>query len=56
MTGRTGLETDPNNPDTDGDGLSDGNGEDLDSDGLVNGDTNRNRTYDSGEAWTETDL
>ena len=53
--GENWLETDPNNPDTDGDGLSDGNGEDLDSDGLVNGDTNRNRTYDSGEAWTETD-
>ena len=53
--GETWLETDPNNPDTDGDGLSDGYGEDKDYNGLITGDTNRNRIYDAGEAWTETD-
>ncbi len=52
--GETWLETDPNNPDSDGDGLSDGYGEDKDGNGLVTGDTNRNRVYDAGEAWTET--
>ncbi len=52
--GETWLETDPNNPDSDGDGLSDGYGEDKDGNGLITGDTNRNRIYDAGEAWTET--
>lgn len=49
------LETDPNNRDTDGDGLSDGYGEDKSLDGLIDGDTNGNRIYDAGEVWTETD-
>lgn len=49
------LETDPNNPDTDGDGLSDGYGEDKNLDGVIAGDSNGNRIYDAGEAWTETD-
>jgi glycosidase len=48
-------ETDPNNPDTDGDGLSDGYGEDKDLDGRIAGDTNTNRVWDAGELWTETD-
>ena len=49
------IETDPNNPDTDGDGLSDGFGEDTDFDGLIRGDINNNRQYDAEEAWEETD-
>jgi hypothetical protein len=49
------LETDPNNADTDKDGLSDGYGEDKDGDGRIGGDANSNRVYDAGEAWTETD-
>ena len=53
--GETWLETDPTNPDTDGDDLSDGYGEDKDGNGLITGDTNRNRTYNAGEAWSETD-
>ena len=52
--GENWLETDPNNPDTDGDGLSDGTGEDKNGNGLVDGDANRNRTYDPGETWSET--
>ncbi|MGB0990932.1 MAG: alpha-amylase family glycosyl hydrolase [Akkermansiaceae bacterium] len=52
--GEVWLETDPNNPDSDGDGLSDGYGEDKDLNGLIKGDTNRNRIYDPGEAWAET--
>jgi len=52
--GEVWLETDPNNPDSDGDGLSDGYGEDKDGNGLITGDTNRNRIYDAGEAWAET--
>lgn len=48
------LETDPNNSDTDKDGLSDGYGEDQNFDGRIAGDTNVNRLYESGEAWTET--
>lgn len=52
--GETWLETDPNNPDSDGDGLSDGYGEDMDGNGLITGDVNRDRIYDAGEAWTET--
>lgn len=47
-------ETDPNKGDTDGDGRLDGS-EDTNRDGLVAGDTDRDRVYDSGEAWTETD-
>ncbi len=53
--GETWMETDPGNPDTDGDDLSDGYGEDRDANGLITGDTNRNRNYDAGEAWSETD-
>ena len=49
------TETDPNSPDTDGDGLSDGYGEDKDLDGRIAGDTNSNRVWDAGECWTETD-
>jgi hypothetical protein len=51
----TWTETDPNNPDSDLDGATDGYGEDKDFSGAINGDTNANRIYDSGEAWTETD-
>lgn len=51
----TWLETDPTNPDTDGDGLSDGHGEDKDFDGKITGDTNNDRLWQSGEVWTETD-
>ena len=50
----TWQETDPNNPDTDGDGLSDG-AEDANRDGQIAGDTNGNRVVDNGEIWTETD-
>ncbi len=51
----TWLETDPNNADTDQDGLSDGHGEDVNANGAVDGDTDNDREYDAGEAWTETD-
>ena len=51
--GETWLETDPNNPDTDGDGLSDGD-EDADRDGAIAGDTDGDRVWDDGEVWTET--
>ncbi len=51
--GETWTETDPANPDTDGDGLKDG-GEDADADGAIAGDINTNRTYDAGEEWLET--
>jgi len=47
-------ETNPNDPDTEGDGLLDGS-EDKNHDGDIAGDTNGNRLYDAGEAWTETD-
>lgn len=53
--GETWTETDPNNPDTDGDGALDGSGEDKDGNGLIAGDTNNNRVWDVGETWTETD-
>ena len=53
--GETWEETDPTNPDTDRDGLSDGYGEDLNFDGRIDGDTNGNRLYETDEAWTETD-
>lgn len=48
-------ETDPNNPDTDGDGLSDGYGEDKNFNGMIDGDINSNRIWEAGELWTETD-
>lgn len=51
----TWIETDPNNRDTDDDNASDGYGEDKNFDGLIAGDSNTNRTYDTGEAWSETD-
>ena len=51
--GETWLETDPNNPDTDGDGIRDGD-EDANRDGMIAGDTNGDRVLDSGETWTET--
>lgn len=53
--GEIWIETDPNNPDTDGDQLSDGFGEDTDFNGMIKGDTNSNRLYDAGEVWEETD-
>lgn len=53
--GETWTETDPNNPDTDSDGATDGHGEDRNYNGVIDGDTNNNRVYDAGEAWTETD-
>ncbi|MDF7823708.1 alpha-amylase family glycosyl hydrolase [Pontiellaceae bacterium B12227] len=49
------LETDPNNADTDQDGLSDGYGEDQNANGIIDGDTNGDRLYTAGEAWQETD-
>ena len=51
----TWTETDPNNPDTDGDGATDGFSEDTNFDGLIEGDANSNRLYDASEAWSETD-
>ena len=51
----TWLETDPNNPDTDGDNASDGFGEDKNFDGVIEGDTDTDREYDAGEEWSETD-
>ena len=53
--GETWLETDPNNPDTDGDGLVDGYGEDKNFNGRIDGDTNSNRVWEAGEVWLETD-
>lgn len=49
------TETDPNNPDTDGDGLTDGYGEDNNFNGKIDGDTNGDRVWQVGEFWTETD-
>ena len=51
----TWLETDPTNPDTDGDGSLDGYDEDVNADSRVEGDSNTNRVYDAGESWSETD-
>ena len=51
----TWTETDPNNPDTDGDGATDGFSEDTNFDGLIEGDANSNRLYDANEVWSETD-
>ena len=51
----TWTETDPNNPDTDGDGATDGFSEDTNFDGLIEGDANNNRLYDANEVWSETD-
>ncbi len=53
--GENWTETDPSNPDSDGDGLFDGFGEDRNFNGFIDGDTNRNRVWNAGEAWTETD-
>jgi len=53
--GETWTETDPNNPDTDGDGLTDGYGEDKNFDGAIEGDLDGDRTYDASEEWSETD-
>jgi len=47
------TETDPNNGDTDNDGLSDGYGEDTDFNGRIAGDVNSNRVWNAGELWTE---
>lgn len=52
--GETWLETDPGNPDSDGDGLSDGTGEDKDFSGTITGDANGDRAWQPGEIWTET--
>jgi hypothetical protein len=49
------TETDPLNPDTDGDGASDGHGEDRNYNGWIDGDTNSNRVWEVGELWEETD-
>ena len=49
------TETDPNNADTDGDGLSDGYGEDTNFNGFIDGDVNSNRIFDAGEVWFECD-
>jgi len=49
------TETNPNNPDTDNDGATDGFGEDKNGDGQIAGDMNQDRVHDSGELWTETD-
>jgi hypothetical protein len=53
--GETWTETDPNNPDTDGDGARDGTGEDKNGNGLIDGDTGNDRVWAAGEIWTETD-
>lgn len=53
--GEVWTETDPNNPDTDGDGLTDGNGEDKNFNGYIDGDTNGDRIHSTDEMWTETD-
>lgn len=53
--GEVWTETSPTNPDTDGDGLSDGYGEDKNFDGKIDGDTNGDRIWQVGEVWTETD-
>lgn len=49
------TETDPNQSDTDGDGLSDGYGEDKNFNGRIDGDSNSNRVWSVGELWQETD-
>lgn len=53
--GETWTETDPNNSDTDTDGLTDGYGEDKNFDGKIAGDTNGDRSRQAGEFWSETD-
>ncbi|MBK8091343.1 MAG: hypothetical protein IPK32_04955 [Verrucomicrobiaceae bacterium] len=53
--GETWTETDPNNPDTDGDGARDGTGEDKNGNGIIDGDTGTDRVWAAGEIWTETD-
>ncbi len=47
-------ETDPNDQDTDEDGLSDGYGEDKNFNGVIDGDSNSNRVWSVGELWQET--
>ncbi|MFT5144637.1 MAG: hypothetical protein ACI84D_003274, partial [Thalassolituus oleivorans] len=47
------TETDPLNPDTDGDSINDGL-EDTDENGAIAGDDNDNRVIDNGETWAET--
>lgn len=46
------TETDPNNYDSDRDGMGDG-AEDGNRDGAIAGDTNSNRIWNVGEVWTE---
>ena len=43
------------NPDSDGDGLTDGFEDGTVRDGRIEGDTNNNHIYDAGEKWKETD-
>lgn len=52
-SGDVWTETDPNNPDTDGDSLRDGD-EDANKNGSIAGDVNTNRVYDALEEWAET--
>jgi len=54
-TGETWTETNPNDSDSDDDGLTDGYGEDKNFNGRIDGDANTNRVYDASEEWTETD-
>ena len=49
------TETDPNQADSDGDGLSDGYGEDKNFNGGIDGDDDSNRVWSAGEEWIETD-
>jgi len=53
--GEVWTETDPNNPDSDDDGLMDGHGEDKNGNGRIDGDTNNDRVWLAGEIWAETD-
>ncbi|MFM8458145.1 MAG: hypothetical protein ACKOB0_04250, partial [Chthoniobacterales bacterium] len=48
------TETSPTKADSDDDGLQDGYGEDKNGNGFIDGDTDKDRAYDAGEAWTET--
>ncbi len=49
------VETNPNNADSDADGLADGYGEDKNFNGRIDGDINSNRVWEAGELWQETD-
>ncbi|NCD31940.1 MAG: hypothetical protein EOL87_00830 [Spartobacteria bacterium] len=53
--GEIWTETDPNNSDSDADGINDGYGEDKNFNGVIDGDTNGDRVWQEGEQWTETD-